>query len=152
MWWGLDDQQLSSAKNPRERKFKEKQLKAQKLRQLLRSVKDSSGNDDLVDRVGELVGLAALQDHEIDYLRQFQRDWERIAAHYPDRLESRRAWHYWPGCDRSPKNCSPSKSQPGRSSNAEISGPAVLVESNTNLAARQKPSGGSRCRPGTAAL
>ena len=38
--WGLDDQQLGTAKNPKERKLKEKQLKAQKLKQLLKSVED----------------------------------------------------------------------------------------------------------------
>ena len=34
--WGLAEQQLGTAKNPKERKLKEKQLKAQKLKQLLK--------------------------------------------------------------------------------------------------------------------
>jgi hypothetical protein len=86
--WGLAEQQLGTAKNPKERKLKEKQLKAKKLTQLLKSVEDLTGNDDLVDPVRELIRLAALQDREIEYLMQFRRDWERIDAHYPDQLEN----------------------------------------------------------------
>ena len=84
--WGLAEQQLGIAKN--ERKLKEKQLKAQKLKQLLKSLEDLTGNDDLVDPVRELIRLAALQDREIEYLTQFRRDWEEIDAHYPEQLEN----------------------------------------------------------------
>src|SRR5436309_9087767 len=86
--WDLDEQQLRAAKNPKERKRKEQELKAKKLKELLKSVRDSTGNDDLVDRVSELIELAALQDREIEYLVQFQRDCERIHARYPEQLEN----------------------------------------------------------------
>ena len=86
--WGLAEQQLGTAKNLKERKLKEKQLKAQKLKQLLKSVEDLTGHDDLVDPVRELIRLAVLQDREIEYLMQFRRDWEQIEAHYPDQLEN----------------------------------------------------------------
>jgi hypothetical protein len=86
--WDLDEQQLRAAKNPKERKLKEQELKAKKLKELLKSVRDSMGNDDLVDRVSELIELAGLQDREIQYLAQFRRDWERIQAYDPDLLES----------------------------------------------------------------
>jgi hypothetical protein len=86
--WGLDEQQIRAAKNPKERKLKEQKLKAQKLQQLLKSVEDLAGNHDLVDRVSELIELAGSQDREIEYLMKFRRDWEQIEAHYPDRLEN----------------------------------------------------------------
>jgi hypothetical protein len=87
-FWDLDEQQLRAAKNPKERKLKEQELKAKKLKELLKSVRDSTRNNDLVDRVVELIELAALQDCEIEYLMQFRCDWERIQAHYPEQLES----------------------------------------------------------------
>ena len=86
--WDLDEQQLKAAKNPKERKLKEQELKAKKFKELVRSVRDSTGNDDLVDRVSELIELAGLQDREIEYLTRFRRDWERIQAYDPDLLES----------------------------------------------------------------
>ena len=92
--WGLAEQQLGIAKN---RKLKEKQLKAQKLKQLLKSLEALTGNDDLVDPVKELIRLAALQDREIEYLTQFRRDWEEIDAHYPEQLENLRSANFHAG-------------------------------------------------------
>src|SRR5215475_2162653 len=86
--WSLDDEQPRTTKNLKARELKRKQLKAQKLKQLLRSVEDLTGHDDIVDQVRELVRLVALQDREIEYLMRFRRDWEEIEAHYPGQLEN----------------------------------------------------------------
>ena len=85
--WGLKEQDLK-AKTYKERKLNEQKLKEQKLKKLLKCIKDLAENDELADQLGELVELVGLQDREIDYLTQFRRDWERIDAHYSDRLEN----------------------------------------------------------------
>ena len=85
--WGLKEQDLK-AKPYKERKLNEQKLKEQKLKKLLKCIRDLAENDELADQLGELVELAGLQDREIGYLTQFRRDWERIDAHYPDRLEN----------------------------------------------------------------
>jgi hypothetical protein len=86
--WGLDDQQFGTAKNPKDRKLTEERLKNQKLKDLLKSIRNSRENDNLVDRISELIELVVLQDREIAYLMKFRRDWELIEAHYPDQLEN----------------------------------------------------------------
>src|SRR5262249_11452441 len=83
--WDLDEQKLNASKNPKDRKLTEQKLKRQKLDDLLESVKDSTDNCNLVDRISELI--VGLQDREIDYLMQFRRDWEQIEAYYPDQLD-----------------------------------------------------------------
>ena len=110
--WGLDEQQLKAAtKNPREKQRKEQELKAQKLKPVLDSVRKLAEDDKIVarireltvelreldeddkvfdrifDRMRELVELAGLQDREIKYLTQFRRDWERIRVRYHEKLE-----------------------------------------------------------------
>jgi len=85
---GLEEQQLRAvAKSPKERKLKEKELKSQNLKQLRKSVRDSTDDDDLINQVGELVELAILQDCEIEYLTRFREDWELIRSYYPEQLE-----------------------------------------------------------------
>src|SRR5947207_7267086 len=86
--WDLDEQQLRAAKNSNERKLKEQELKAKKLKELLKSVRDSTENDDLVDRVSELIELAGLQDREIQYLTKFRQGWELIEALKPGLLSN----------------------------------------------------------------
>ena len=85
--WAFNEQKLNASKNPKDRKLTEQKLKRQKLDDLLESVKDSTDNRNLVDRISELIELVGLQDREIDYLMQFRRDWGQIEALYPDRLE-----------------------------------------------------------------
>jgi hypothetical protein len=75
---------------------KAKALKRRRLKELLDSVRTltedltETVNSGLVDRVSELVELAALQDLEIEYLTEFAHDWERIHAQYPEHLENLR--------------------------------------------------------------
>lgn len=83
--WDLDLRQLKDSKNP-EKKLRE--LKARKFTKFLRSVGELTGEDELFDEVQELVELVGLQDREIEYLRQFRRDWERIKIHFPQELEN----------------------------------------------------------------
>jgi hypothetical protein len=85
--WDLDEQQLNASKN-KDRKLTEQKLKEQKLKDLLKSARDSTDDDNLLDRISELIELAALQDREIEYLMKFRRDWEEIETHYPDQLEN----------------------------------------------------------------
>jgi hypothetical protein len=85
--WDLNEQQLSASKNPKDRKLTEQKLKQRKLKDLPTSIRESTENDDLVDRISELIELVLLQDLEIEYLMKFRRDCEQIEAHYPDRLE-----------------------------------------------------------------
>lgn len=111
--WGLDEQQLKAAtKNPKEKQRKEQELKAQKLKPVLDSVRKLAGDDKIVarihelrvelrelgeddkvfdrifDRIRELVELAGLQDREIEYLTQFRREVERIRAYHPEKFEN----------------------------------------------------------------
>jgi hypothetical protein len=74
--WGFEKKEL-----------KKEKLKKQKLIDLLHSA-SLTKNDDLKDRVGELVELVGLQDCEIEYLGQFRRDVERMREHYPNELQN----------------------------------------------------------------
>jgi hypothetical protein len=80
--WGLKKQDRPL----KEKEFKE--LKKRKLKELLKSVRDVTENDDLINGVDDLVKLVGLQDREIDYLTKFRRDWERIRSRYPEELEN----------------------------------------------------------------
>ena len=85
--WDLDELRRNASKNPKNGKLTERKLKKQKLKGLLESISDSTGNKDLEAQITELIELAGLQDREIEYLMQFRRHWEEIEAHYPERLE-----------------------------------------------------------------
>jgi hypothetical protein len=86
--WDLDETQLKAAKNPTERKIKEQELKAQKLKQLLDGVRESAKDDGLVDSISDLVELAGLQDREIEYLKEDQREMEQMREHCPSELQA----------------------------------------------------------------
>lgn len=83
--WDLDEQQLSASKN-KDRKLTEQKLKERKLNDLLTSIRESTENNDLVDRIDELIELVILQNLEIEYLMPFRRQWEEIETRYPGRL------------------------------------------------------------------
>jgi hypothetical protein len=54
--WGLDEQQLKAAtKNPKEKQRKEQELKAQKLKPVLDSVRKLAEDDKIVARIRELI-------------------------------------------------------------------------------------------------
>jgi hypothetical protein len=63
------------------------QLKEQKLKKLMHSIR-LTGGDALIDEVGELVELVALQDREIEYLTQFRDDLEGMRKHCPNELQN----------------------------------------------------------------
>jgi hypothetical protein len=86
--WDFDEAQLKAAKNPTERKIKEQELKAQKLKQLLDGVRESAKDDGLVDSISDLVELAGLQDREIEYLKEDHLLMERMREHCPVELEA----------------------------------------------------------------
>jgi hypothetical protein len=86
--WDLDEHRPKTAKDPKKKKIKGQELKAQKLKQLLDSIREKVEDEHLADRLRDLVELAGLQDREIEYLMEVRRDWERIHVYYPDQLEN----------------------------------------------------------------
>jgi hypothetical protein len=55
--------------------------------ELTRGAKDLAENE----LVRSLVELADLQKREIEYLKEFRRDWEQLRTHYPEDLENLRS-------------------------------------------------------------